>query len=130
MLVPVFSMKLNHKIHSRMVSIGKYDGKHPCLTAATTASKVCSPTEYKFSTRRNFDVWSNKLNGYGIVLIMESLKFGLKNRAIYVCLNIVLTRLKYFFLHVNFMIDRISRWMLILMSSKSSSVSFYTPLLI
>ena len=41
MLVPVFSMKLSHKIHARMVSIGKYDGKHPCLTAATTASKVC-----------------------------------------------------------------------------------------
>ena len=40
MLVPVFSMKLSHKIHARMVSIGKYDGKHPCLTAATTASKV------------------------------------------------------------------------------------------
>lgn len=40
MLVPVFSMKMSHKIHARMVSIGKFDGKHPCLTAATTASKV------------------------------------------------------------------------------------------
>ena len=42
MLVPVFSMKLNHKIFPRMVTIGKFDGKHPCLTAATTASKVRS----------------------------------------------------------------------------------------
>ena len=23
-----------------MVTVGKYDGKHPCLTAATTANKV------------------------------------------------------------------------------------------
>jgi len=40
MLVPIFSMKLNQKIFPRMVAVGKYDGKHPCLTAATTASKV------------------------------------------------------------------------------------------
>ena len=40
MLVPVFSMKLSHKIYPRMVAIGKYDGIHPCLTAATTANKV------------------------------------------------------------------------------------------
>eukprot|EP00794_Sanderia_malayensis_P016830 gene16830-18528_t len=40
MLVPIFTLKVNHKIHPRMVSVGKYDGKHPCLTAATTANKV------------------------------------------------------------------------------------------
>ncbi|XP_065051095.1 Bardet-Biedl syndrome 2 protein-like [Rhopilema esculentum] len=40
MLAPIFTLKLNHKIHPRMVAIGKYDGKHPCLTAATTANKV------------------------------------------------------------------------------------------
>jgi len=40
MLVPVFTLKLNHKIIPRLVSIGKYDGKHPCLTAATTGNKI------------------------------------------------------------------------------------------
>ncbi|XP_055504634.1 Bardet-Biedl syndrome 2 protein homolog [Leucoraja erinacea] len=40
MLVPVFSLKLNHRINPRMVTVGKYDGIHPCLTAATQAGKV------------------------------------------------------------------------------------------
>ncbi|CAF0727330.1 unnamed protein product [Brachionus calyciflorus] len=40
MVVPIFSLKLNNKICSRTVSIGKYDGVHPCLTAATLAGKV------------------------------------------------------------------------------------------
>jgi len=40
MLAPIFTLKLHHKIHPRMVAVGKYDGKHPCLTAATTANKV------------------------------------------------------------------------------------------
>ncbi|XP_033013159.1 Bardet-Biedl syndrome 2 protein isoform X1 [Lacerta agilis] len=40
MLVPVFTLKLNHKILPRMVAVGKYDGTHPCLTAATQAGKV------------------------------------------------------------------------------------------
>ena len=40
MLVPVFTLKLNHKINPRMVAMGKYDGTHPCLTCATTAGKV------------------------------------------------------------------------------------------
>ncbi|XP_032086553.1 Bardet-Biedl syndrome 2 protein isoform X2 [Thamnophis elegans] len=40
MLVPVFSLKLNHKILPRGVALGRYDGTHPCLTAATQAGKV------------------------------------------------------------------------------------------
>ena len=40
MLVPIFSLKLNNKICARTVSVGKYDGIHPCLTAATLAGKV------------------------------------------------------------------------------------------
>ncbi|KAM9753890.1 BBSome complex member BBS2 isoform 1-T2 [Menidia menidia] len=40
MMVPIFTLKLNHKIHPRMVTIGKFDGVHPCLTAATQAGKV------------------------------------------------------------------------------------------
>lgn len=40
MLVPIFTLKLNHKINPRMVTIGQFDGVHPCLTAATQAGKV------------------------------------------------------------------------------------------
>lgn len=40
MLVPIFTLKLNHKVIPRMVALGHYDGKHPCLTCATTAGKV------------------------------------------------------------------------------------------
>ncbi|MBN3311028.1 BBSome complex member BBS2 [Amia ocellicauda] len=40
MLVPVFTLKLNHKINPCMVTVGKFDGVHPCLTAATQAGKV------------------------------------------------------------------------------------------
>lgn len=40
MLVPIFTLKLGQKIHSRRVTIGKYHGDKPCLTAATTAGKV------------------------------------------------------------------------------------------
>ena len=39
-VVPIFSLKLNNKIAPRTVAIGKYDGIHPCLTAATLAGKV------------------------------------------------------------------------------------------
>ena len=40
MLVPIFTLKLNHKIHARTAALGRFDGKHPCLTAGTTAGKV------------------------------------------------------------------------------------------
>ncbi|EDO39492.1 predicted protein [Nematostella vectensis] len=40
MLVPIFTLKLNHKIHPRTAALGRYDGQHPCLTGATTAGKV------------------------------------------------------------------------------------------
>uniref|UniRef100_A0A8C8SYT9 Bardet-Biedl syndrome 2 n=1 Tax=Peromyscus maniculatus bairdii TaxID=230844 RepID=A0A8C8SYT9_PERMB len=44
MLLPVFTLKLRHKISPRMVAIGRYDGTHPCLAAATQAGKVTGPT--------------------------------------------------------------------------------------
>lgn len=40
MLIPIFTLKLDHKIVPRTVAVGNYDGKHPCLTAATNAGKV------------------------------------------------------------------------------------------
>lgn len=57
MLVPIFSLKLNHKVSPRTVSIGKFDGVHPSLTCGTTGGKVChyvslffSPSSISFST--------------------------------------------------------------------------------
>ncbi|GFO26805.1 Bardet-Biedl syndrome 2 protein homolog [Plakobranchus ocellatus] len=40
MLVPIFTLKLNHKVIPRTVAIGYYDGLHPALTCGTAAGKV------------------------------------------------------------------------------------------
>ncbi|KAK3767058.1 hypothetical protein RRG08_054106 [Elysia crispata] len=40
MLVPIFTLKLNHKVNPRTVAIGHYDGMHPALTCGTAAGKV------------------------------------------------------------------------------------------
>ncbi|KAJ8927775.1 hypothetical protein NQ314_019724 [Rhamnusium bicolor] len=37
---PVFTLELNYKILPGLVTLGKYDGTHPCLTAATSNDKV------------------------------------------------------------------------------------------
>lgn len=40
MLAPVFTLNLSQKILPHRVTIGKYDGEHPCITAATASDKV------------------------------------------------------------------------------------------
>ena len=40
MLLPIFTLNLGQKILPGRVALGEYDGKHPCLTAATGAEKV------------------------------------------------------------------------------------------
>lgn len=40
MFVPIFTLKLNQKILPRLVTVGKYDGVHASLTAATNGGKV------------------------------------------------------------------------------------------
>ncbi|KAL1501189.1 hypothetical protein ABEB36_006566 [Hypothenemus hampei] len=37
---PVFTLELGYKILAGLVTIGKYDGTHPCLTVATSTDKV------------------------------------------------------------------------------------------
>ncbi|XP_054552821.1 Bardet-Biedl syndrome 2 protein homolog isoform X2 [Talpa occidentalis] len=49
MLLPVFTLKLRHKINPRMVAVGRYDGIHPCLAAATQAGKVFIHNPHKRS---------------------------------------------------------------------------------
>ncbi|XP_071104819.1 BBSome complex member BBS2-like [Haliotis cracherodii] len=51
MLVPIFTLKLNHKVNPHMVTIGKYDGTHPSLTCATTAGKVLIHSPHTRSQR-------------------------------------------------------------------------------
>nr|XP_033796514.1 Bardet-Biedl syndrome 2 protein isoform X2 [Geotrypetes seraphini] len=53
MLIPVFTLKLNHKINPRMVAVGKYDGVHPCLTAATQVGKVFIHNPYSRGQRQS-----------------------------------------------------------------------------
>ncbi|XP_044745857.1 Bardet-Biedl syndrome 2 protein-like [Coccinella septempunctata] len=49
---PVFTLELNYKIIPGLVTIGKYDGTHPCLTAATSTEKVLIHSPH----RRNISV--------------------------------------------------------------------------
>ncbi|XP_030746348.1 Bardet-Biedl syndrome 2 protein homolog, partial [Sitophilus oryzae] len=37
---PVFTLELGYKIIPALVTIGKYDGTHPCITAATNTDKI------------------------------------------------------------------------------------------
>lgn len=37
---PTFNFLINHKMLPGRITIGKYDGKNACLTAATIADKV------------------------------------------------------------------------------------------
>jgi Bardet-Biedl syndrome 2 protein len=39
-MIPAFQFSLGHQVLQGLVTVGKYDGKHPCLTAGTTAGKV------------------------------------------------------------------------------------------
>ncbi|XP_050082782.1 Bardet-Biedl syndrome 2 protein homolog [Anopheles aquasalis] len=44
---PVFSFSLNYKIFEKLVTCGKYDGIHSCLTMVTTADKILIHTPHK-----------------------------------------------------------------------------------
>ena len=70
MLVPIFTLKLNHKIHARAVALGRYDGKHPCLTGGTTAGKVC----YKFF----FNFFFIEVLFFSFLLLYSDVYFSLR----------------------------------------------------
>ncbi|XP_022913757.2 BBSome complex member BBS2-like [Onthophagus taurus] len=56
---PVFTLDLNYKIIPGLVTIGKYDGTHPCITAATTADKILIHSPHrKTSTITGRIIWS------------------------------------------------------------------------
>jgi len=39
-MIPAFQFALGHQVLQGLVAVGRYDGKHPCLSAGTTAGKV------------------------------------------------------------------------------------------
>mmetsp|Transcript_70315 Transcript_70315/g.195725 ORF Transcript_70315/g.195725 Transcript_70315/m.195725 type:complete len:722 (-) Transcript_70315:93-2258(-) len=39
-MIPAFQFSLRHQVLQGLVTVGRYDGHHPCLTAGTTAGKV------------------------------------------------------------------------------------------
>eukprot|EP00931_Biecheleriopsis_adriatica_P103076 TRINITY_DN77962_c0_g1_i1.p1 TRINITY_DN77962_c0_g1~~TRINITY_DN77962_c0_g1_i1.p1 ORF type:complete len:719 (+),score=177.27 TRINITY_DN77962_c0_g1_i1:174-2330(+) len=39
-MIPAFQFSLGHQVLKGLVTVGRYDGKHPCLSAGTTAGKV------------------------------------------------------------------------------------------
>ncbi|XP_025409621.1 Bardet-Biedl syndrome 2 protein homolog isoform X1 [Sipha flava] len=47
MAVPLFSLQLRHSIIPRLVTIGKYDGSHYCVTAATSENKILIHSPHK-----------------------------------------------------------------------------------
>ncbi|XP_077549779.1 BBSome complex member BBS2-like [Haemaphysalis longicornis] len=92
-LVPLFTFHLNHKILPRKVTIGKYDGLHPCLTAATASDKVLvhnntgvsgepHPADQHQGDRwegvASGDVWLLNVNQTVSCVAAESLKPGAK----------------------------------------------------
>ncbi|XP_057662822.1 Bardet-Biedl syndrome 2 protein homolog [Diorhabda carinulata] len=57
---PVFTLELNCKILPGLVTIGKYDGAHPCITAATTTDKVLIHSPHRRNTNTTGRVlWSD-----------------------------------------------------------------------
>ncbi|KAJ8980338.1 hypothetical protein NQ317_008046 [Molorchus minor] len=59
MLQPTFTLELNYKIVPGLVTLGKYDGTHPSITAATSTDKVLihSPHKKNVSTSGRM-IWS------------------------------------------------------------------------
>ncbi|XP_075289898.1 BBSome complex member BBS2 isoform X2 [Opisthocomus hoazin] len=75
MLVPVFTLKLSHKIVPRTVALGRYDGTHPCLAAATQAGKVFihSPHARGQRTSTNRMVQSNQDSDISLLSINQGI---------------------------------------------------------
>lgn len=68
---PVFKLELNHKVTPNIVTIAKYDGTHPCLTACAGYDKVWFDQYVAFSC--------NSLNNILISLSKIYSFYNLKN---------------------------------------------------
>jgi len=80
---PVFTLKLKYKIIEGLVTVGKYDGKHPCLTCATSASKVFVHNPYSSqSSGGRISIEDSDISLLTINQSVTSLKAGKLNPAI------------------------------------------------
>ncbi|KAK9872406.1 hypothetical protein WA026_017865 [Henosepilachna vigintioctopunctata] len=78
---PVFTLELNYKIVPGLVTVGKYDGTHPCLSAATTTDKVVihSPHRRNISVhgRINYSEFNREIATLNINQAITTLTTGL-----------------------------------------------------
>lgn len=56
MLIPAFQLHLNNAILQGLATIGHYDGKHPCLTCATSAGKVFIHSPHERDTKTSSSI--------------------------------------------------------------------------
>lgn len=59
---PAFQFSLGHQVLNGLVSVGKYDGKHPCLTAGTTAGKVLIHCPHNRAAKEESEVMFLNIN--------------------------------------------------------------------
>jgi len=66
MAIPLFSLQLRHSIIPHLVTMGKYDGSHHCLTAATSENKASLLNVYNIYTRGQMKIciFYNKYDTY------------------------------------------------------------------
>lgn len=58
-MLPAFQFSLGHQVLQGLVTIGKYDGQHPCLTAGTSAGKVLVHSPHNRSESKDEVVFLN-----------------------------------------------------------------------
>mmetsp|Transcript_17740 Transcript_17740/g.49157 ORF Transcript_17740/g.49157 Transcript_17740/m.49157 type:complete len:729 (-) Transcript_17740:99-2285(-) len=58
-MLPAFQFSLGHQVLQGLVTVGKYDGTHPCLTAGTTAGKVLIHCPHSRSETQNEVIFLN-----------------------------------------------------------------------
>lgn len=54
MSVPVFSFNIKYDILPGLVTVGKYDGSHSCLTAVTTGAKILIHSPHRYNREVSF----------------------------------------------------------------------------
>ena len=62
MLVPAFTFKLPSQISSKLLTIGKYDGKHSSLTCGTNGGKVLIHNPHEHSPEDNQQLKTLNIN--------------------------------------------------------------------
>lgn len=78
-MIPAFQFSLGHQVLQGLVSVGKFDGQHPCLTAGTTAGKVLIHCPHQRSLAENTGSQNNEVMFLNINRKITSVVAGLLN---------------------------------------------------